>query len=127
MRNENQLCVGLLTQNPGERPEENGLVLRPGRARYQGGRSASQAEQWIVRRNSLHPRDHAIETRIAQNLDPIRSNAQLLQPERIIWRDRSGYGDGAVPRFQQPPSQPAKTTAARAYRGGDEGGPADPE
>src|SRR6185312_16390788 len=79
-----------------------------------------QAEQRIVGRNSLNPREHAIETRIAQNLDPIRSNAQLLQPERILRRDRGGYGDGAVSRFQQPPSEPAKTTAARAYRRGYE-------
>ena len=52
----------------------------------------------------------------------IRSGATPSRSSRdaSLRRDRGGDGDGAVPGFQQPPSEPAKAAAARAHRGGDE-------
>ncbi len=67
----------------------------------------------------MYSRDHAVEAGSPRIW--IRSGATPSAPAGTRRRARRrGGSDGAVTGFQQPPSEPAKTTAARAYRGRDE-------
>jgi hypothetical protein len=117
VRDQDQPRVGSLAKHAGKGTEQNGLVSRPGRPRHQGRRSVPEPEQWVLGGDCLYPRDHAIESRVAQDLYSLRSDAQPLEPGCIAGTDRGGRSDGAVTGLQQPPSEPAKTAAPRAYRG----------